>query len=114
VGAVDPAGVGEGTVGPGEASLLRVAPNPFRGCTTFSFLVPYRGDGAIRKVGLRLLDLAGREVGRMPDRSLGAGRYEWTWEASGHTRRDLPTGVYFCQLLVDDRAVGLRRVVVAR
>jgi hypothetical protein len=111
---IDPASVAEETV-EAEPRIVGTAPNPFRRSATLSFRVPYQPGGEAATVALRVLDLSGREVGRMAERSFMGGLYEWTWDGrDAGTRRNLPAGVYFCQLLVAGGAADVRRIVLTR
>jgi hypothetical protein len=59
-------------------------------------------------VALQVFDLMGREVGRLIDGQLPAGKHTADFRAEG-----LPSGVYLYRLQVD-RAVSMRQLVVQR
>ena len=63
-------------------------PNPFNPATTISFELPEAS-----QIALVIYDVLGREVTRLVEGPLEAGRHSVTWEA-GH----LPSGTYFYEL----------------
>jgi len=67
-------------------------PNPFNPATEFAFRLERAA-----AVALVIYDLAGREVDRLVDRELGAGRHQVTWQP-----RDLASGTYFYRLRAGD------------
>jgi len=84
---------------------LRMGPNPSPsgGAIEFSLPASPRGD-------LRVFDLIGREVGRVPFRG-GAGEWRARWEARDGAGRLLPAGLYFARA---GEAGVARLVVLAR
>ena len=80
------------------------APNP--GTGSFACWVRRESAGTAR---LRVIDVAGRQVDRLPDRRLEAGSHRIRWDPPA----ELPGGVYFLEL----RAAGgreARRLVLLR
>jgi hypothetical protein len=88
--------------GPVVPSLsLAATPNPSQASTTFSFVLPQAG-----RARLAVYDAAGREVARLLDGDVLAGRHEARWSVG------VRPGVYFAKL---DAPGGVRRVArVAR
>ncbi|MBX2990355.1 MAG: T9SS type A sorting domain-containing protein [Bacteroidetes bacterium] len=88
---------------PEEFSLMQNYPNPFNPTTTIAFSLPVSGH-----TRLSVYDVLGREVQRLLDGHLNAGRYETVLDA-----RDLASGVYFYRLqsegLVQTRKLTLMR-----
>jgi hypothetical protein len=79
------------------AFLEQNYPNPFNPTTEFAFSL----DRATA-VTLVVYDIAGREVDRLVERELGAGRHQVSWQP-----RDLASGTYFYRLRAGDNdAVG--------
>ena len=74
---------------PQTYGLSRNYPNPFRGETTIEVLLP-----AASRVELVVYDVLGREVARLLEGELGAGRHAVVFEESG-----LSSGVYVYRLV---------------
>lgn len=83
-------------------SLLRVFPNPFSEQTCFSFAAEQRSP----YMKLNIYDITGNLVRQLPlttvNPSLCA---SGTWQGQDDSGNQLPAGVYFCRLKVDDQAV---------
>ncbi|RPI15118.1 MAG: T9SS C-terminal target domain-containing protein [Ignavibacteriae bacterium] len=73
---------------PTKYTLIQNYPNPFNPSTTFVFDLPSSSD-----VSLTIYDITGREVSRLMDKKLNAGRYKISWDAS-----ELASGIYFYRL----------------
>jgi hypothetical protein len=71
---------------PAEYALLQNYPNPFNPSTVLEYQVPRASH-----VNLTIYDVIGREVSRLVDEPVNAGRYRVTVDGS-----TLATGVYFC------------------
>jgi hypothetical protein len=78
-------------------------PNPFNLQTTIGFALPQTS--AVRLV---VYDVLGREVARLVEGTLSAGRHEVVFDASG-----LPTGVYLYRLQADG-FVQTRRMLLVK
>ncbi len=63
-------------------------------------------------VRLSVHDMAGREVARLSDGLLAAGRQAWTWDGTGFDGRRLPAGVYYCRATAAGEVVTARLVLV--
>ncbi len=88
------------SIGP---ALLQNYPNPFNGATTIAAVLPNTG-----RATLVIYDVLGREVERIVDGDVAAGRHAFRWDASSR-----PTGVYFARLTVaarDGYATGIAPV----
>ena len=77
-------------------------PNPFNPQTTLGFALPQ-----MAQVRLVVYDVLGREVARLLEGTLAAGRHEAVFDASG-----LPTGVYLYRLEADGYAQTRRMLLV--
>jgi flagellar hook capping protein FlgD len=95
---------------PVRATGLRaVAPNPSAGAIQIQF--------ALREAGsamFEVLDMAGRMVARIPEQRRAAGTWSVGWEGRTSGGRPAPPGIYFVQMRVDGRRVGLARIALVR
>jgi hypothetical protein len=82
--------------------LMQNYPNPFNPKTVVSCLLPVAS-----KVRLIVYDLLGRELATLLDEQKEPGTYEVQFDGTG-----LPSGVYFCRLLVDGSPAGSEASVV--
>ncbi len=73
----------------GSAAGVTVSPNPFARQTEIAFWLEARGE-----VSLAVYDVRGREVARLAEGTLAAGRHAVRFEAG-----DLPSGVYVWRLV---------------
>jgi len=77
-----------------------IAPIPLSRTTLISYLLP-----CAVPVAIRVLDLSGRVVRTLEDSrglALKPGRYSVNWDGGDDGRRNLASGVYFCQLEAGD------------
>lgn len=88
--------------------FLAPAPNPSRGASRVSFVVPSAAEAR-----LRVFDVSGRCVRRADFGRLAPGRHDRTWNGDDDAGRPLPGGVYFLRLEVGAQQ-GVRRVLVLR
>ena len=86
-----PGGIGSGVVAE-DYELMQNYPNPFNASTAIGFKVLEPG-----RVKLSVYDLLGREVAVLVDAELENNTYEVIFEAG-----DLPAGVYFYELAVNE------------
>ncbi len=77
---------------PTDFGFTSVYPNPFNSATTISYSLPEQA-----RVRLKLYDINGRQVASLVDKSQKAGNYSIAWNAI-----EFPSGVYFCQLDVNN------------
>lgn len=94
---------------PSAALSLELGPNPARGRMILRVVVPRRSP-----VRLALYDVMGREVRRLIDGELPAGRHEVAWEGFGSDGHRRASGVYFCRLEAAGDAVSRRVIYLAR
>jgi hypothetical protein len=83
-------------------------PNPFRASTEIVY--DLAAPGAIR---LRVFDVTGREVARLADEQLPAGRYRRSWDGRDARGQELASGIYFLRLEQGGRTDS-RKLVLAR
>jgi hypothetical protein len=103
----DPLTAVEGSLPVSEFGLGRIHPNPTSGVAQIEFQLPRESS-----VVLTVLDVRGRKVATVFDRSLPAGRYSATWSGqTGHGRAT--QGVYFVRYEAGGKQFA-RRLVLAR
>lgn len=73
---------------PTKFELSNNYPNPFNPTTTIEFQIPIR-----TQVKLTIYDILGREVSKLVDSELSAGKYEFIFDAA-----NLPSGLYLYRL----------------
>ena len=86
-----PGGIGSGVVAE-DYQLEQNYPNPFNASTTIRFRILQPGS-----VKLTVYDILGEQIAILIDQDLENNTYEVIFEAG-----DLPTGIYFCELAVND------------
>jgi Calx-beta domain-containing protein/VCBS repeat protein/flagellar hook capping protein FlgD/ASPIC/UnbV protein len=104
------AGVGSLESRAGALQLLGV-PSPMPARRSVS--VPMQMDRPAR-VELTIHDLRGRLVRRLDPGPLPTGPHAVVWDLTNQRGASVPTGVYFCRLLVDGSPAGVRRLLVVR
>jgi hypothetical protein len=94
----------------GLATGLRgVAPNPSAGQVQIQFAMREAGAAAFD-----VLDMAGRVVARIPGRQWEAGTWSVGWDGRSSRGTQAAPGIYFVQMRVDGRRVGLGRLALIR
>jgi hypothetical protein len=86
---------------------LASSPNPFRGSTSVSFEMPQHA-----AVSLEVIDVAGRRVAGLIERSMPAGAHSVRWDGRDGAGRPVPAGCYFVRLQADGRTATRKVVVV--
>jgi len=92
---------------PAAVSLEGNYPNPFNPGTTLQFALP---EGA--PVSLVIYDLVGREVARLVDGFMEAGRHEVFWNGRTASGSAAPTGVYLARLVTPGYTRTLKMVML--
>ena len=77
-------------------------PNPFNPSTKISFTIPEKGN-----VKLRVFDVLGREISLLANGVYEAGKYEVSFNAS-----NLPSGIYFCNLVSGSNSITKKMLLV--
>lgn len=75
--------------------LLGAQPNPLVDAAILAFVLPTAG-----AVTLRIYDVQGRTVREISTETLPPGTHQLSWNATGRDGREVPPGVYFCELRV--------------
>ncbi|MBN1633528.1 MAG: T9SS type A sorting domain-containing protein [Ignavibacteria bacterium] len=84
--------------------LLQNYPNPFNSMTNIKFEIPNAGN-----VKIKVFDVTGKEVSILVNENLQAGTYEVRFNAG-----DLPSGIYFYSLIVDDIFISTKKFVLVK
>lgn len=89
---------------PDNFRILNTYPNPFNPITTVAYKLSM---GA--KVRLSIFDLLGREIAVLTNGFKPSGFYKTFWDASHEA-----SGIYFCQLKVDDKVVTIHKMLLIK
>src|SRR5262245_57631510 len=95
---------------PAHAWGMTSAPNPAHGLVTFTLANPTPGDVPAR---LRVLDVTGREVARLPDAVARSGLSRVFWDGRGSHGERLAPGLYLVQAELAGRQL-VHRVAITR
>lgn len=87
---------------------LACYPNPMRSKGVMDLILP---NGA--NVGLDVIDITGRTVKRLVQQRLPAGSHEIVWNLTDENYQPVPSGCYFCRLVVGESIV-VKKIVVER
>ncbi|MBW6513197.1 MAG: T9SS type A sorting domain-containing protein [Candidatus Syntrophosphaera sp.] len=89
---------------PNPSVLGNSYPNPFKPATTISYSIQKSAH-----VTLKIYDSRGRLVDTLVEGEMAANSYQQVWNAG-----NLPSGVYFYRLTVDDQAIDTKRMVLLK
>jgi aminopeptidase N len=101
----DPTGVED--VAAGQMRLSQNAPNPFSAATRIAFSLP-----KALEVEMNVYDVRGREVARLIDKRMDAGRHSVMWTGRDRAGRAVAPGVYWYSLRAGERALTHRMVIL--
>lgn len=87
---------------PVSFELSQNYPNPFNPTTTINFSIPKASD-----VTLTIYDALGREVARLVDEQMAAGKYSVNWNASNNA-----SGIYFYRITTNENVQVKKMVLV--
>jgi aminopeptidase N len=88
-------------------TLFQNYPNPFNGGTTVEFALPKR-----EKAIVRIYSLTGEEIATIWDGMTEPGATRVRWEAKSGRGIPVPSGVYFCRLITEERSVAQKMLVL--
>jgi hypothetical protein len=99
---------------PVQYGLDQNYPNPFNPSTTIQFDLPEESN-----VRIIIYDILGREVTRVVDGMMGAGRYNQTWNGQDGTGRSVASGVYIVRIearsvLSERNLVSMRKMMLMK
>jgi len=81
---------------------MRAGPNPFGGMLEINWAVPASEEG---RVQLRIFDLSGRLI-HQDERDAGRGAGRFVWHPKDAPGQDLPGGIYWIRLSLDEYSVS--------
>jgi hypothetical protein len=91
---------------------LSIAPNPFNPITQLAFTVKTLNGRETANVELSLYDILGRKVKTLIHSPKAAGRYTVTWNGTDETSRQVSSGIYFGRLVIDNKVVTEKLVLL--
>lgn len=78
-------------------------PNPFNPNTIIKFTVPGTIGRDVTSVSLKIFNSSGQLVKILVSNKLSAGSYSSTWNARDNYGKEVPNGMYYCQMVVDNK-----------
>jgi hypothetical protein len=85
---------------PFQSNLMQNSPNPFNGSTAISFSLDHAG-----KVKIAIHNILGNEIQILADDVMQAGKYTVNFSGA-----DIPKGIYFCTMQIDNQMVATRKM----
>lgn len=92
----------------GHWGEVRVSPNPTRGATRFSFVLPTPG-----RVSVQIVDAAGQVVRTLADEIRPLGMVSVSWDGLDEVGREVAGGVYFVRVATEE-GTSTQTIVLAR
>jgi len=102
-----PAGLAATAAAPAGLTLAAPAPNPFNPATRIRFTLPVASP-----VVLSIVDVSGREIARLVDRTLAAGSHAIEWNGRSGAGGPAASGVYLVRLEAGGRLLTARAVLL--
>ena len=90
---------------PDKFQLLSTFPNPFNPSVNIVFDLPKDGN-----VYLAIYDIMGRKVSTLINQKKSLGRHVVTWDARTKSGLELPSGMYFVQILLDNQNAQVQKI----
>jgi hypothetical protein len=94
---------------PAGARLESAYPNPFNPSTTLRI-----ENDASRRIRLEVVDISGRRLRQLADRTFAAGSHELIWDGRDDEGRPLPTGLYFARLIGQGEAAQTKKLLLLK
>jgi photosystem II stability/assembly factor-like uncharacterized protein len=88
--------------------LFQNYPNPFNSFTTIKYQLSSTGE-----VNLKIYNLLGKEVRTLVNEFQTRGNYKIAWTGKNNGRSDVSSGIYLCQLNVNDN-VTTKKLILAK
>jgi hypothetical protein len=90
---------------PDDFQLISAYPNPFNPTVNIAFDLPRNGN-----VHLAIYNILGRRVATLVDQNMSMGRHSITWNAKTENGLELPSGMYFVQILTDNQHAQVKKI----
>ncbi len=94
---------------PEKIRLLQSYPNPFNSETTIRFFVE---KGAF--VSIKIFNLNGQSIRTLISQKKSAGEHSVIWDGKDDAGKVQASGMYFCQFLMNDAPVEVRRMIMLK
>ena len=94
-------------ISPLSFKLNQNYPNPFNPTTTISYRLTETSE-----VELTIYNITGQSIKRLVNEKQAVGDYQMQWNGRDETNIDVPSGVYFYQLIVGERAETKKMVLI--
>ncbi|RKZ25122.1 hypothetical protein DRQ26_06430, partial [bacterium] len=94
---------------PQKATLGQNSPNPFNSSTDIEFSLP---EGA--NVSLVVTDVLGKHIRTLVNEHRAKGTYKVRWDGLDDEKNEVPSGVYFYKLTVDDNFVDKKKMTLLK
>jgi hypothetical protein len=94
---------------PRDFGISQNYPNPFNPSTTISYQVPREA-----WVKVEVVSMLGQHASILADGLYAAGVYAVTWNSQEGKNNGLPSGVYFCRLIVDGKPMRTIKMLLVK
>ena len=94
---------------PTTYTLSQNFPNPFNPTTSISFGLPASG-----YVKLAVYNILGREVRTLVSSPMEAGSYQTEWNSTDNIGRKISSGIYFYRLIVDNKVISTKKMIMLK
>ncbi|UCH64282.1 MAG: T9SS type A sorting domain-containing protein [Fidelibacterota bacterium] len=94
---------------PDEFALSQNYPNPFNPSTNINFSLPSEG-----QVKLTVFNLLGQEVRTLVSGALEPGNYKAVWNSLNNQGEKVGTGIYFYHLVVNNKVIATKKMVLMK
>ena len=92
-----------------EFRLYPCYPNPFNPSTNIRISLPENAP-----LKLQVYNLNGGLINTLVNKSLSAGEYSFTWNATDFRGTDVASGVYFIRMAIENQSTSLQKVLLVR
>jgi len=94
---------------PDNFALHQNYPNPFNPVTHIKYDLP-----EATKVNIMVYDINGRMIKRLIDQNMEAGYHSITWNSLNDNGISVPSGIYFYQILLDNKLHSSRKMLLIK
>lgn len=93
----------------GKFRLIQNYPNPFNSETKILFHIEKEAF-----VSIKIFNLSGQEIRALLAQKTHAGNHAVVWDGNDNSGKPQASGIYFCQLILNDTDVKIRQMVMVR